>query len=69
MIFLQVVDERLLLSDLLVSALDLAALLQILVLGVLRFLLVLLQLLLHILHKGTFSASTLEATRSSGGGR
>ena len=56
------------LSDLLVSTLDLAALLQILVLGVLRFLLVLLQLLLHILHKGTFSASTLEATRGSGSG-
>ena len=69
MILLQVVDERLLLSDLLVSALDLVALLQILVLGVLRFLLVLLQLLLHILHKGRLSASTLEATRGSSSGR
>lgn len=45
-ILFEFADERLLLGNLLISRLDLAALLQILVLGVLRLLLVLLQLCL-----------------------
>lgn len=69
MIFLQLADERLLLSNLLVSSLDLAALLQVLVLGVLRFLLVLLQLLLQVLHECGLGASTLEAARGCDSGR